>query len=62
MATTLTVATFTYAPCAFFNLLNPFVAAIYGFAGFTIEKGDVETGSITDLAYFRRLTPVRPVP
>jgi NhaC family Na+:H+ antiporter len=40
MATTLGVATFTYAPYAFFNLLNPFVAAIYGFTGFTIAKVD----------------------
>ena len=32
MAQTLGVATLTYAPFAFFNLINPFVAAIYGFA------------------------------
>lgn len=38
MAQTLGVATFTYLPYAFFNLLNPFVSAIYGFTGFTIEK------------------------
>ena len=38
MAQTLGVATFAYAPFAFFNLLNPLVAAIYGFTGFTIEK------------------------
>jgi Na+:H+ antiporter, NhaC family len=38
MAQTLGVATFTYAPYAFFNLLNPVIAAIYGFTGFTIEK------------------------
>jgi Na+:H+ antiporter, NhaC family len=45
MAGTLGVATFTYAPYAFFNLLNPVIAAIYGFTGFTIAKiqpGDVE--------------------
>ncbi len=45
MAGTLGVATFAYAPYAFFNLLNPVVAAIYGFTGFTIEKiqpGDME--------------------
>lgn len=40
MATTLGVATFTYAPYAFFNLINPVVSAIYGFTGFTIEKID----------------------
>jgi NhaC family Na+:H+ antiporter len=37
-AQTLGVATFAYAPFAFFNLINPFVAAIYGFTGFTIER------------------------
>jgi Na+:H+ antiporter, NhaC family len=40
MAGTLGVATFTYAPYAFFNLINPIVAAIYGFTGFTIAKAD----------------------
>jgi NhaC family Na+:H+ antiporter len=38
MAQTLGVATFAYAPFAFFNLINPVVAAIYGFTGFTIAK------------------------
>jgi NhaC family Na+:H+ antiporter len=38
MAQTLGVATFTYAPYAFFNLINPLVALVYGFTGFTIEK------------------------
>ena len=38
MAQTLGVATFAYAPFAFFNLINPIVAAIYGFTGFTIER------------------------
>jgi len=38
MATTLGVATLTYAPFAFLNLLNPLVALVYGFTGFTIEK------------------------
>ena len=38
MAQTLGVATLTYAPFAFFNLINPLVAAVYGFTGFTIEK------------------------
>jgi len=42
MAQTLGVATFTYAPFAFFNLVNPFVAAIYGFTGFTIAKAEPE--------------------
>jgi NhaC family Na+:H+ antiporter len=38
MAQTLGVATLTYAPFAFFNILNPFVAALYGFTGIGIEK------------------------
>ncbi len=45
MAGTLGVATLTYAPFAFFNLLNPLISLIYGFTGFTIEKlepGEVE--------------------
>ena len=35
---TLGVATLTYLPYCFFNLINPVVAAIYGFANLTIEK------------------------
>jgi len=38
MAQTLGVSTLTYAPFAFFNLINPIVALIYGFTGFTIER------------------------
>jgi len=38
MAQALGVATFTYLPFCFFNLLNPLVSATYGFTGFTIEK------------------------
>jgi NhaC family Na+:H+ antiporter len=38
MAQTLGVATFAYAPFAFFNLINPVISAVYGFTGFTIEK------------------------
>ncbi len=38
MAQTLGVATFVYAPFAFFNLVNPFVAAAYGFMDFKIER------------------------
>lgn len=37
MAQTLGVATGTYLPYCFFNLVNPVVSAIYGFTGFTIE-------------------------
>jgi NhaC family Na+:H+ antiporter len=38
MAQVLGVATFTYAPFAFFNLLNPLVAAFYAATGFTITR------------------------
>jgi NhaC family Na+:H+ antiporter len=37
MAATLGVATFSYAPFAFFNLLCPLVAIIYGFTGFALR-------------------------
>jgi len=40
MAQTLGVATLAYAPFAFFNLINPVIAAIYGFTGFTIVRID----------------------
>lgn len=40
MAQTLGVATFAYAPFAFFNLINPLMAATYAVTGFTIEKLD----------------------
>ena len=38
MAGTLGVATLTYAPFCFFNLINPLVAALYGWAGISIVK------------------------
>ena len=38
MAQTLGVATWTYAPYALFNIVNPLVALAYGLSGFTIEK------------------------
>ena len=43
MAQTLGVATLTYAPFAFFNLLNPFVAAIYGFANVGVARLSEQT-------------------
>jgi Na+:H+ antiporter, NhaC family len=42
MAQTLGVATFAYAPFAFFNLINPLMSAVYGVTGFTIEKLEPE--------------------
>jgi len=46
MAQTLGVATTAYLPFAFFNLLNPLVAAIYGFTGFTIVKTTAEAADV----------------
>ena len=43
MAQTLGVATLTYAPFAFFNLLNPLVAAIYGFANVGVARLSEQT-------------------
>ena len=38
MASTLGVPTLAYLPFAFFNLMNPVIAVIYGFTGFSIVK------------------------
>ena len=38
MSQALGVATLTYLPFCFFNLISPFVSAFYGYTGFTIEK------------------------
>ena len=38
MAQTLGVSTLTYAPFAFFNVINPFVAAVFGFANIGISR------------------------
>jgi NhaC family Na+:H+ antiporter len=38
MAGTLGVATLTYAPFAFFNMLSPIVAAVYGITGISIKR------------------------
>ena len=40
MASTLGVPTLVYLPYAFFNFINPLVAAAYGYTGFTIEPAD----------------------
>ncbi len=42
MSTTLGVHPFAYMPYAFLNLINPVVAVIYGYLGFTIEYVDEE--------------------
>ena len=38
MASTLGVATLTYLPFCFLNLLNPLISIVYGFTGITIER------------------------
>ena len=54
MAQTLGVSTLTYAPFAFFNLINPLVAAVYGFARIGIAPLDpAPAGSL-------EATPERP--
>ena len=45
MATTLGVPTLAYAPFAFFNLLNPLVAALYGFLHVGITYRPPEAGA-----------------
>jgi NhaC family Na+:H+ antiporter len=40
MAATLGVPTLAYLPFCFFNLINPFVALIYGFTNFRIEPAE----------------------
>ncbi len=47
MAATLGVATWTYAPFAFFNWINPIIAIIYGFIGFKLVPLDAESESNT---------------
>ncbi|MFN3162666.1 MAG: Na+/H+ antiporter NhaC [Pseudohongiellaceae bacterium] len=42
MAGTLGVATFAYLPYCFFNLINPFVALLYGFINFKIAPATQE--------------------
>ena len=42
MASTLGVATLTYLPFAFFNYINPLMAAIYAYLGLKIERIDPE--------------------
>ncbi len=43
MAASLGVATISYLPFCFFNLINPVVSLIYAFTGFTIKK--ISTGT-----------------
>ena len=45
MAGTLGVATLTYAPFAFFNMLSPVVAAVYGITGISIKRIEPTDGA-----------------
>ncbi|OPJ55814.1 Na+/H+ antiporter NhaC [Alkalithermobacter paradoxus] len=47
MWTTLGVHPFAYLPYAFLNILNPLIAVIYGYTGFTIEYIDQNTNNQT---------------
>ena len=38
MIQTLGVATFTYLPYCFLNIINPIISIVYGFTGFSMEK------------------------
>ena len=42
MSATLGVATFTYAPYAFFNLLSPLIAIIYGYTHFALKPASYD--------------------
>lgn len=55
MAGTLGVATFAYLPYALFNLINPLVSLLYGFAGFTIYK--IEDGNEEEIDGELRVPP-----
>jgi len=46
MSATLGVATMSYVPFAFLNLINPLVSIIYGFTGFTIVRADEEPETV----------------
>lgn len=50
MAQTLGVATMAYAPFAFFNLINPLIAAFYGFTGFSIREMSADEAAETAVA------------
>ncbi|WP_425449048.1 Na+/H+ antiporter NhaC [Dethiothermospora halolimnae] len=43
MYTTLGVHPFAYAPYAFFNIINPVIAVLLGYSGFSIEKIEKES-------------------
>ena len=46
MSATLGIATLQYAPFAFFNLLCPVIAIIYGYTGFALKPSAAETSQI----------------
>jgi NhaC family Na+:H+ antiporter len=48
MTGVLGVPTLKYAPYAFFNILNPLIALVYGFTGFRVER--IATREVQDPA------------
>jgi NhaC family Na+:H+ antiporter len=48
MTAALGVSTFVYFPYCFFNLLNPILGLIYGFAGINIQRLDPENYPAAD--------------
>ena len=60
MAGTLGVATLTYAPFCFFNLINPLVAALYGWTDISIAKLPVGDGTPGRAAPAADAAPIPP--
>ncbi|MEZ5557494.1 MAG: Na+/H+ antiporter NhaC [Pseudomonadales bacterium] len=48
MAATLGVPTLAYLPFAFFNLINPFVSALYGYTGYKIAPADPPAAPVAE--------------
>jgi Na+/H+ antiporter NhaC len=48
MAGVLGVATVSYLPYAFFNLLSPLISLVYGFTGFRVEHVAPPAGGSLD--------------
>ncbi len=46
MAAALGVPTLAYLPYCFFNLVNPFISALYGYTGFRMTPADVEPDAV----------------
>jgi NhaC family Na+:H+ antiporter len=60
MSATLGVATFSYAPFAFFNLLCPVIAIIYGFSNFALKPAETPVGEAAAPAAETQADAARP--